>query len=257
MFVGRTKELSLLKEEFNSPKKSAVLVYGKRRVGKSTLIREASKDFNGLVINHLCVKSSFEGNLRLLCRSVCLSLGLPEMTFSNLFDLFVFLSRQTQKILLVLDEYQYFKESRKELEVDSLMQNVVDNLPQNVKLVFCGSYISVMKELLQEENPLFGRFTAILQLEEFDYYESSLFYPNLPLREKIRFFSVFGGSPYVLSNLNYEKKLEENISRLLIEQNSLLRTYIENVMLREIQKAYDVRILEIVANGKKRYKEIY
>ena len=113
-----------------------------------------------------------------------------------------------------------------------------------------------MKELLQEQNPLFGRFTAVMRIEEFDYFEASQFYPQLPVREKIRFYSVFGGSPYVLSNLDYNKTLEENISNLLIEQNSLLRTYIESIMLREIQKNYDVRILEIIGNGKKKYKEI-
>lgn len=256
MFIGRNKELSILKDQFSCKKKSVVLVYGKRRIGKSTLIKEAAKTFKGTVINHLCVKSSFKGNLSLLCRSVCLALGLPEMKFVTVIDLFDFLGKQSQKILLVLDEYQYFKESLKDMEVDSLMQTIVDQLPENVKLTFCGSYISVMKELLQEENPLFGRFTAILRIEEFDYYESSLFYPDLPIRDKIGFFAVFGGSPYVLCNLNYKKSLEENVIALLIEQNSLLRTYIENVMLKEIQKTYDVRILEIIGNGKKRYKEI-
>ena len=256
MFLGREKELSELCEQFKSNKKTAVLVYGKRRVGKSTLIKEAAKNFDGTVINHLCVKSSYEGKLMLLCRSVSMSLGLPDISFPTIFDLFEFLKKQSAKILLILDEYQYFKESKKDMEVDSFMQTIIDDLPENIKLVFCGSYIAIMKELLQEQNPLFGRFTSVMRIEEFDYFEASQFYPQLPVREKIRFYSVFGGSPYVLSNLDYNKTLEENISNLLIEQNSLLRTYIESIMLREIQKNYDVRILEIIGNGKKKYKEI-
>ena len=256
MFIGRKKEFESLQSELASKKRTAALVYGKRRVGKSTLLKEVSKTFDGIVVNYLCVKSSFEGNLDLLTKSLMFSLGLPEMKFSTIFDLFSFLNAQNKRILIILDEYQYLKESLKEGEVDSYMQTVLDNLSETVKVVLCGSYISIMKELLQESNPLFGRFTKIIRLEEFDYYDASLFYPNLPNREKIRFFSVFGGSPFVLSNIDYEKPLEENIKNLLIEQNSLLRTHIESLMLTEIKKNYDVRILEIIGNGKKKYSEI-
>ena len=88
MFIGRKKEIQSLKEEFNSEKKSVCLVYGKRRVGKSSLINESTKDFNGLVINHLCIKSSYEGNLSILCRSVALALNLPvSINFATIFDL--------------------------------------------------------------------------------------------------------------------------------------------------------------------------
>ena len=257
MFIGRKKEIQSLKEEFNSEKKSVCLVYGKRRVGKSSLINESTKDFAGLVINHLCIKSSYEGNLAILCRSVALALNLPvSINFATIFDLFDFLESQNKKILLILDEYQYFKESKKDNEVDSYLQNIVDRMSDKIKIVLCGSYISVMKELIKESNPLFGRFTKILHIEEFDYYDASKFYPELSVNDKIAFYSVFGGSPYVLSNLNYQKSLEANIIDLLINQNSLLRSYIENIMLKEIQKAFDIRILEILGNGKKRYSEI-
>lgn len=257
MFIGREREKEQLRGQFASPQKSAILVYGKRRIGKSTLIQEACKDFDGTVINHLCVKSSFEGNLELLCRSIMLSLDLPpSLTFATIFDLFGFLKKQNKRILLILDEYQYLKESKKDREVDSMMQVIVDSLPENIKLVLCGSYISIMKELLEEENPLFGRFTLVLKLEEFNYLEAAQFAPALPVREKIKFYSVFGGSPYVLSNLDYEKTPEENIKSLLLNENSLFRTYIENVMIKEIQKAYDIRILQVIGNGKKRFKEI-
>lgn len=257
MFIGREKELKELKEELTSKRKSAILIYGKRRIGKSTLISQSLKFFDGIIINHLFVKSSFEGNLALLTRSVMTALDLPQsVSFYNLFDLFEFIKSQSKKILIIFDEYQYFKASLKEGELDSYLQHIIDSLPDNIKIIFCGSYISVMKELLQEENPLFGRFTKVIRLEEFDYFDAAKFYPDLSIRDKIRFYSVFGGSPYVLTNLDYKKSLEKNISNLLIDQNSLLRSYIENLMLKEIQKNYDVRILEVIGNGKKKYSEI-
>ena len=64
MFVGREKELSDIGKELSSwERKTAILIYGKRRVGKSTLINQASKDFDGIIINHLCVASTFEGSI--------------------------------------------------------------------------------------------------------------------------------------------------------------------------------------------------
>lgn len=257
MFIGRQKELSSLIKELSSwEKRTAVLVYGKRRVGKSTLIKEASRSFNGLVINHLCVTSTFEGNLELIYRSVSEGLSLPKMYFDSLFDMMEYLQTLDKKILLIIDEYQYLKQTKKKNEVDSYVQAVIDRLPNNVKLILCGSYVTVMKELLLEDNPLFGRFSLIQHIHDFDYYEASLFYQNLPVRDKVAFYGVFGGCPYVLENLNVEKTVKENIIDLLLPETGIIRTHIENIMLKEIQKSFDARILEALGNGKKRYTEI-
>ena len=256
MFRGREKEIAILKKQFSQDKRTAVLVYGKRRIGKTTLILEASKTFDGVVVCHTCVKSSYEGNLDLLARSICIGLGCPVIGFATIFDLFDFVRMQNKNILVSIDEYQYFRQSKSGDEVDSFMQVVVDALPANVKLVLCGSYISVMKELLLESNPLFGRFSSVIGLEEFDYKDSSLFYPSVPIRKKIELYSVFGGSPFVLENLEVDESIESNVEKLLLEPNSILRTHIESVMLKEIQKGFDTRILMIIGNGKKRYSDI-
>ena len=257
MFVGREKELSVLTTELsNWKKKTAVLIYGKRRVGKSRLIMEATKSFDGIVINHLCVASTFEGNLDLIYKSACEGLSLPRMKFESLFGMMDYLKTLKKKILFIIDEYPYLKQTKKKNEVDSYMQAVIDRLPENVKLILCGSYITIMKELLLEDNPLFGRFSLIQHIHDFDYYEASKFYPCLPVRDKVAFYGVFGGCPYVLENLNTEMSVKENIIRLLLPETGLIRSHVENVMLKEIQKSFDVRILESLGNGKKKYTEI-
>jgi len=131
MFVGREKELVKLRQVINTDKKEAVLIYGKRRIGKSTLITEAAKDFDGIVIEYVCVKSTFEGNLELLNRDVAMALGLPDMHLTSLSDIFRLLSAQDKPVLIVLDEYQYMKESAKKGEVDSYMQEVIDHMSDN------------------------------------------------------------------------------------------------------------------------------
>ena len=231
-------------------------VYGKRRVGKTTLLSEAAKGFDGVVINHMCVTSTFEGNMELIYQSVSEGLGLPNIRFGSLFEMMDYLKTLDKKILLIIDEYPYLKQTKKKNEVDSYMQAVIDRLPENVKLILCGSYITVMKELLEEGNPLFGRFSLIQHIRDFDYLDAAKFYPDLSIRDKVAFYAVFGGSPYVLENLDTGKTLRENIEHLLLPETGLIRSHIENVMLREIQKSFDARILEVLGNGKKRYSEI-
>ena len=257
MFIGREKELRQLNAELSTWKrKTAVLVYGKRRVGKSTLLSEAAKSFEGVVINHMCVTSTFEGNMELIYRSVSEGLGLPNIRFGSLFEMMDYMKTLDKKILLIIDEYPYLKQTKKKNEVDSYMQAVIDRLPENVKLVLCGSYITVMKELLEEGNPLFGRFSLIQHIRDFDYLDAAKFYPEFSVRDKVAFYAVFGGSPYVLENLDTGLTLRENIERLLLPETGLVRSHIENVMLKEIQKTFDARILEILGNGKKRYSEV-
>ena len=257
MFVGRENELAELQRELRSWKrKTAVLVYGKRRVGKSTLINKAADSFEGVVINHLCVTSTFEGNMALLYQSICTSLSLPKMSFESIFAMMDYLKSLEKKILLIIDEYPYLKETKKKGEVDSIMQAVIDKLPENVKIILCGSYISVMKELLEEDNPLYGRFSLILHIRDFDYYDAAKFYPNLSPKEKVEMYSVFGGSPYVLGLIDESTSLEENIKKLLLPETGLVRVHIENTMIKEIKKTFDTRILEALGNGKKKYSEI-
>lgn len=256
MFYNRDKELNIIRKGINSNKKTVILLYGKRRVGKSSLIREAVKDFDGIYINYTCVKSSYIGNLKLFSKSICESLEIPKIIFESLDDAFAFIQKQKKKICVVVDEYQYLKDTLKEGEVDSHFQIICDKLQNNVKFILCGSYISMMKELLKEENPLFGRFTDIIHLEEMDYYDSSSFYKKKSIDDKIIMYSIFGGSPYVLENIDYEMSISDNIKHKLINANGIFRTHIENVMLSEIRQTFDIRILEAIGNGQVKYSEI-
>ncbi len=258
MFVGREEEIRRIQDQLNSRSKSAILVYGKRRVGKTSLISEALSNIGDIVIEHTCAQTTYRGNLALLSRSICDVLEIPRVEFSELMDVFDFLNSQGKgkKVVLVIDEYQYLKQSGSKNQVDSLMQIIIDKMPSNFNLILCGSYISVMKELLEEENPLFGRFTESIHLQAFDYYDSSLFWENASAKEKVERYAVLGGSPYALGLFDAGQSLRDNIKRLLLPETGLLRSYIENVILKEIQKAYDVRIFEIIGNGKKKYSEI-
>ncbi|MBP5359560.1 MAG: hypothetical protein J6Y69_10335 [Treponema sp.] len=257
MFAGREKELEELKVQFDSMEKTFVLLYGKRGQGKSTLISEAVKSFEGTVINHLCAQTTYEGNVFLLNSSISQALGLENpVQGKKIEETFSFLKTQEKKILLVINEYHLLRSLNKEAEMDSLIHDFVDEMPANIKLILCESYLPDARELLLEGKPLSSDFTLVAQLGDLNYLDSSLFYSRYNIRDKILFYSVFGGSPYVLGKLDYWKSLEDNVTRLLLDRNGDLRIYIEQIVLAEIQKYFDVRILQILADGKKRYKEI-
>ena len=121
---------------------------------------------------------------------------------------------------------------------------------------FCFLRCLLDRVRVTEGNPLFGRFSLIQHIHDFDYYEAAAFYPELSVKDKIAYYAVFGGCPYVLENLDTTYTLRENILNLLLPETGLVRSHIENIMLREIQKTFDARILETLGNGKKKYTEI-
>lgn len=90
------------------------------------------------------------------------------------------------------------------------MQTVIDKLPENVKFILCDSYTTVMKELLEESDPPFDRFSLIQHIRDFGHLYSAKFYPELSVRDRVAFYAVFGGDPYVPENLYTSLTLREN-----------------------------------------------
>lgn len=258
MFVGREKELSLLKKEFLEDTAKTILVYGKRRVGKTSLIKEASKAFNGIVIFYEAVQAENIINLDGLASSIALSFNERKMSFATFEEVFQYLGQKKEKILLLIDEYPELVYGFHQGSLDSVFMRIINNLSSNIKLILSGSEMSIMKALLEEKNPLFGRFDLVIKLNEFDYKVASLLYKGkCSTKKKIEFYSVFGGLPYISSLLDGNKTLEENVSSLLIDESGKVRLYIEYTLKQELSKAkYAQSILLVLGNGKKRYTEI-
>ena len=251
--VGRENEKEKLLR-FLVGKDKACLVYGLRRIGKSYLIQNTLSSSGRKFLYFECVEASIDTNLRLFCSSFGIRPLVPYATF---LDAFIELGRKEGDMVIVIDEYQNLSRGDGDADIDSLVQVAIDQAPSGIKIIICGSYVTAMRKLLEKENPLFGRFRPIIHLEAMDYLDSSLFYPAMDIREKISFYSVFGGSPYINDSLSPEEGLRENIINAIIEQDSVARNYIENQLFREIRKLDGINdILSIIANGKKSYSEI-
>lgn len=259
MFIAREEELKTLGNALNSNKKSTILLYGRRRIGKTALIKEALKNVkDAVIIYHEFHKVTLEKNLAEFSSSIASAFSLPSLpSFNSLLDAFSFIAAMNRKTIVIMDEYSDLKENARKGEIDSYMRSVIDNLSDNIKLVVMGSMLNLMEELLEEDNPLFARFTTKLKLGPLNYLDAARFLPEKSRYEQMQFYSVFGGSPYVLSLLDDNEDLRANIEEKIVELSGSIRSYIEAVIYQKAGRIpHGITILSLLKNGKKRYKEL-
>lgn len=254
MFVGREKELNELKEKYNSDTTEIICVLGRRRVGKSQLIFNSHQDFDGLVISFECSDTSYNDNLRNINQLIRKTFNNEYLAFNSLYDVLIFLQKEAekQKILFVIDEYPYMRDGKAN---DSEIKNAIDKFDEMekknpFKFILCGSAIDVMNILDDTNMPLHGRFTKIIRLFPLDYLHSSLFYQNVTNEDKVKYYSVFGGTPYFLKQIDVNKSFDDNIVNLFFASNALLKTELDNQINGEINKVEKAKYILNIIKGK-------
>lgn len=257
MFVGRSNELQLLMEAFKE-QRSATLLYGKRRVGKTTLIKEALKGQKKTYVYYECLRGTMRDNIDGLTQELTrLKILTFATTFASLQDVFAYLNTLPQQFIIVIDEYPYLKSMTRPETVDSTFQAIIDNHLGNINLVVSGSHIGMMRDMLQEGNALYGRFGTVIQLKELSYRIAAAFYPSKNAYDKIGFYGVFGGSPFVLEQLRDEDSLRDNIIRTILNENNPVYLYASHLLMSDYSKSVNSeRIFAALSNGKKKYKEL-
>ena len=255
MFIGREKELTLLQQDYIG---KAVMVYGKRRVGKTTLIQKALENCQHQTVYYECSKGAMQDNIDGLVRELARVKMLPvPLNFSTLQDVFIYLNALPKKIVVVIDEYPYLKKATDSATVDSIFQNIIDNRLSNIELVLSGSHIGIMKDLLQERNALYGRFAVTIKLNELNYLDAARFYPDRTPYDKVAHYAVFGGSPFVNQALNPADTLRENVISTILNPVSAVYLYASQLLLSDYSvKINAERIFSVIGNGKKRCTEI-
>ena len=256
-FLGRSAELTLLRRLLEKPSASA-MIYGKRKVGKTTLIKQALKDCSDPVVYYECLKSTLEENIDGFVTELVRQRIIPvKLNFSSFVDVFVYLDTLGTTLNVVIDEYPYLKEMVEPALVDSQFQKIIDDHITHIRLFLSGSHIGMMKDMLKEKNALYGRFSLTMRLPELNYKEAAEFYPGKSVYDKIAFYSVFGGSPYVNGFLEPNADLRTNIIRTILDANSPVSNYAEHLLISDFTKSINAeRIMYAVANGRKRYSEI-
>lgn len=258
-FVGRKEQLKKLDNVIHTKEMTFSLIYGRRRVGKSELVKRALSKHNGKNLYYECKQVAQESNVNGLGEIVSEIMHLPKLGFSDMESLlnYIFELSTKEKIVLVLDEYPYLRESVKGM--DSILQALIDKYRNSAKLTFIilGSYVEVMHSLIEHSNPLYGRVDLTIDLKQMDYYESSFFYPNYSAEDKVRIYSVFGGIPYYNRLVDDSKSVKENIIELIASSGARLENEVSMYLNAELSKIVNANeVFEALSRGFSRYSDI-
>ena len=176
MFIGREHELNKLQQLYREDKFQMVVLYGRRRIGKTTLISKFIEDKPAIFFTAQEANDAI--NLAAFSRKVYRFFGIPDSTgsFSDWNAALEFIGEKAkeQQFVLAFDEFPYAATENRSLK--SIFQNAIDHLLKNSRLflILCGSQVSFMEnDVLGYKSPLFGRRTAQFKLEGFDYYDAA------------------------------------------------------------------------------------
>lgn len=258
-FLGRTEQKKKLHRFFEKNNQAVSLIYGRRRVGKSELIKQVLRESETLSIYYECKQTAELNNVDSLSVLISEKFDLPRLAFGSIEEVLDFLFRKSEKekLILVLDEYSYLRDCVKGM--DSVLQFLIDqyHVSSHMKLILCGSFVDIMKSLLFNENPLYGRVDLTMNLKPMDYFESALFYPEFSNEDKVRLYSVFGGIPYFNKLIDQDLTVKENIMELIASPGARLENEVSMYLRSEISKIINANeVFEALARGFSKYSDI-
>lgn len=262
MFIGRETELRFLKDKYEEKKGQLIVLYGRRRVGKTETLREFCKDKPHIFFS--CTQSTDGVQLARFSKQL-LREDIPakqyiakfadwEKAFHSILDL----PYGEKKKLIVIDEFPYMCKGNK--SIPSILKNLWDAelKDSNVMIILCGSAMSfIEKELLAEKNPLYGRATGIYKMNRMGFYDAARFFPNYSARERVLAYAVLGGIPHYLNQFNPELSVAENIKCNILKKGSVLYSEVDFLLHQELRETMIYNsIIEAVALGNTKLNDI-
>lgn len=258
-FIAREKEIAKIEEAFNSPDYELILVYGRRHIGKTELIKYCCGKSEKKVLYYMCrqvTQETLTKELTAVISQICDLEGLMFASFEDALR-FVYRRSQEEELILVLDEYPNARAQIKGL--DTMLQALSDEYKgkTNLKVILSGSYIDVMKSLKGDKEPLYGRITLSIDLKQMDYYDAAGFYPSFSNEEKVQLYSVFGGIPLYNSLIRSDLSVKDNIIRLIASPDARLSDEVSSFLTAELSKLANANsVFDAMANGEISFSEI-
>jgi len=260
MFVGRKYELAELEKYYREGAFHFSVFYGRRRVGKTTLINKFRE--NKKSVYFAAMETTAKENLELLSVQILDALApqSPKNPFASFLDAFEYCFRAGKKkrLILVVDEYPYLAESDR--AVSSALQALIDKYRENSRLfiILCGSSMSFMEnQVLGYKSPLYGRRTCQFKIQPFNYYESAQMLPAFNNIEKIALYGIVGGIPEYLSRINNKLSLAQNVESLFFNPSGRLFEEPSNLLKQELQTPQTYNgIIAAIASGARKVNEI-
>ncbi|MFA4700943.1 ATP-binding protein [Pyrococcus kukulkanii] len=254
MFVNRKDELNFLESLYSSNKKEVLILYGRRRVGKTELIKRFIKDKNAIYF--LADRGSLRANAKRFYLEASEVLDLPRVGVEDFREAFELIKlKAPERIIVVIDEFPYLLLSDK--NTPAVFQHIIDEiLDDRFFLILCGSIIGLMEGLMSYKNPLYGRRTAQLKLKPLNFFHVREYFRKTPIENVVRIYSVTGGVPMYFRLFTGEN-FEEELLRNAFSPTSILYEEPEFTLREELGDVHRYYlILEAIAHGKHKVSEI-
>lgn len=259
MFIGRKKELCELNDRFNSGRFEMGVVYGSRRIGKTSLLKEFIKDKAAFYFQ--AKESSELDNRTAFSTAVNKLLDIPySFVYPTYTDGLTALLKYAEgkPFVIVIDEIAFISQSDEGF-LSELQYNIDHNFKDTeIKLILSGSTISFMKDILKNKRgPLFQRSTFQMNIKKMVYSDALAFLEGLTTEEKIKYLSIFGEHPFYLEMIDKSKSFDDNIFSLLFSRFGNLIDAPDKVLptASKDQNTYNT-ILKAIAHRKRTNKEI-
>ena len=269
LFYNRTRERRSLQRSLRSDRSELIILYGRRGVGKSALLRQALMDEGFSFLYYRAVRRTLP--LQLASLTEAFRLAFPKVFLPQPFaSLSVFLeslvheaeAREQQgdatPVCVVIDELPYLA------DVDAGFLTVLqhwwdDNKRRpNIKLFLAGSYLAFMeRQVLDERAPLYNRRTGAMKIEPMDYAEAGLFFPDYTPEDRMIAYALLGGMPSYLEQFNPKRSVTENALETILRPNTYLAQEPEWLLLEDLRREVLYgSILRAVAQGERKPSDI-
>lgn len=260
-FYCREEELRKLNKRYAENRFECIVIYGRRRVGKTALINEFCKDKPTVFFSAL--NTTERENLEALSKSI-MSFERPDAEITPEFrsydaalDELTVLSKE-KRIVFVIDEYPYLAKSKP--AISAMLQHIIDHKwsESQMYLILCGSSMSFMEnQVLGQESPLYGRRTGQFKIEPMNYRETAEFNPDLSAEDNALIYGITGGVPHYINKLDVRDDVDKALLDNFFDRSSYLYEEPANLLKQELREpAIYNAIIKAIAEGASRMNEI-
>jgi AAA+ ATPase superfamily predicted ATPase len=261
MFYGRDVELRKLEKLYSTDEFQCAIVYGRRRVGKTTLIGEFCRNKKTVFFSALETNSGT--NLNVLSNAIGTCENPDGAVFAN-YDSFenaftkINEMSQRERIVFVIDEYSYLAGADK--SISSMLQHFIDHRfsKSHLFMILCGSSMSFMEnQVLGYQSPLYGRRTAQFRIEPLTYLQSAESNPDISFEQMALIYGITGGVPHYINKLNAGKNFSAAVIDNFLDRTSYLFEEPGNLLKQELREpAVYNAVITSVAGGATKLNEI-